>query len=91
MSAVLARQTGYEHDGPVWMANHYRAIADIAIRALRKPDLPYFVPNETISQWLDTRDEVTTLVRDWLVPLRGQKSGDDLERFNTWLATIRYI
>ena len=91
MAGILVQQeimaTG---SGPVWVANHYRAIADLAELALRSDHRPHGVTAQQVNQWLDTKTQVDKLVTNYLVPLRQQKGGRELAKWDAWLKTIRY-
>lgn len=81
MADVMVSQSLREPDDvPVWVANHYRAIANLAVQALHSARQPYMVTVNEVNQWLDTPGQVNELVHDRLEPLRGQIEGDELER-----------
>ncbi len=75
---------------PVWVANHARAIADLAMGVVGCSRQPYIVTVNEINQWLDTREQVDELVHVYLEPLRQQKEGADLALYDEWLQTIHY-
>ena len=91
MAGVLVQQkimaTG---TGPVWVASHPRAIADLAELALRSDYRPYTVMVDDINQWLDTKEQVDDLVTHYLRPLRYKKKGYELAKWDAWLETIKY-
>ena len=87
---LLGRKISTGNAEPVWIANHFRAIADLAELALRSEYQPYTVTAHQINQWFDTKDQVENLVTNYLVPLRSQKKGSELAKWDAWLKTIRY-
>lgn len=56
MSSELARAKVTESSGPIYVANHYRAIADLALAELMKGRVPMTVTVGCINQWFDTED-----------------------------------
>ncbi|MEL6682424.1 MAG: hypothetical protein AAFQ09_07240, partial [Pseudomonadota bacterium] len=61
MSLELERAGVYSNKAPVFVANHYRAIADIAVAEVQAERLPKRVTNRCINQWLDTYEQIQTL------------------------------
>ena len=59
------------HDGPVWVANHYRAIAALAILMLQGRCSAEMLPAWQINDWLWSEEDIDILVEDYLKPLRG--------------------
>jgi len=91
MSAILVEKGILaRRNGPVWVANHVRAIADCALLALRSIHQPYAVTVDDVNQWLDTRSQIDDLVTNYLMPLRQQKKGRELAKWDAWLKTIHY-
>ena len=90
MSDELARRKVKAMAGPVYVANHYRAIADLALVELIKGRVPMTVTVRVVNQWLDTEDQIAMLVQDYLFPLEGQLVGEAREAYQTWLPTICY-
>lgn len=43
-----------------------------------------------VNQWLDTEDQIETLVRDYLLHIYGQLVGDARKTYDSWLYSIRY-
>lgn len=87
---LLDRKITTNNAVPVWIANHFRAIADLAELALRSENQPYTVTVYQVNQWLDTKSQVDELVTNYLAPLRKQKKGAELAKWDAWLKTIRY-
>lgn len=75
-------------DGPVWVANHYRAIADIAMDNLLGPWPLEVLPACQIDGWLDSEEDFEILVGDYLMPLRGLLRGQLRKVFDAWLPTV---
>ena len=90
MSKELKRGGVISHDAPVFFANHYRAIADIAFSEVQALKIPRRATNRSINQWLDTKEQVDTLISNYLVRLPKQLAGPELELFNCWLSTIHF-
>ena len=90
MAAVLAQKKVSYGARPIYVANHFRAIADLAFSDLIAGRIPPVVTPETVNQWLDTKDQVQALVELYLTPLQRQLSKSPLAAFNKWLPTIRY-
>ena len=77
--------------GPVWVANHYRAIVDYAMLDLTRgicPPKPMMAGACTINQWLDTPEQVKLLVEEYLKPLRRQLNGMEKEAYDRWIPTV---
>jgi len=77
--------------GPVWVANHYRAIADYVVldtadgRCLRHPR---YCPVYSINQWLDTEEQIEHLVEEYLKPLGEQFASEVRAIHDEWLPTV---
>ena len=78
------------YDGPVWVANHYRAIADMAMHMLEGRCSAEVLPACQINDWLWSEEDIDILVEDYLKPLRGQVQGARREAFDIWLPTVVY-
>ena len=77
--------------GPVWVANHYRAIADFVLLDTRdcwSAKYPRLVTVRCINQWLDTAEQIEHPVQEYLIPLREQLPPAELEIHNAWLPTV---
>ena len=77
--------------GPVWVANHFRAIADYVLvdtEACWCAKYPRHVPVYNINQWLDTPEQIEHLVEEYLKPLRNQLSPEETELHDAWLPTV---
>lgn len=90
MSAELTRLRVTEENGPVYVANHYRAIADLALMELLRDRVPMTVTARCINQWLDTEDQIDKLLQDYLIPLGDQLDGVAREAYDAWLPTIKH-
>lgn len=79
--------------GPVWVANHYRAIADFAmldrIKCLAPPQ-PTMIEVRIVNKYLDTEAQVEHLLEHYLKPLRNQLNRREQKAFDKWLPTIVY-
>lgn len=90
MANELACKNVQPLSGPVYVANHYRAISDLAMSDLSRGRVPMSVTARSINQWFDTEEQIGTLVCDYLAPLRAQLSGEGIASFEVWLPTIQY-
>ena len=97
MGRVIADRKVQAHNGPVYVANHYRALADIALGSLMiRPleELRGIQPEFILSAWevndmLNSEDtEIDHLVEEYLKPLRDQLEGLRKETYDQWLPTI---
>ena len=97
MGRIIADHKIQPYNGPVYVANHYRALADIALSSLtNRPlqDLRETKPKSVLSAWEvnDTLnsddDEIRHLVDEYLKPLRCQLKGLRKETYDKWLPTI---
>lgn len=97
MSRIIADRKIQSCNGPVYVANHYRALADIALGALLiRPleELRDIEPSEILSAWevndmLNGEDtEIDHLIEEYLKPLRRQLQGMREEAYDKWLPTI---
>jgi hypothetical protein len=90
MSQILKAQQLASANVPVYVANHYRAIADLAMSQLLKGQMPTIATARAINQWLDTEEQVGQLVNHYLRPLRSQLNEDTKNIFDQWIRTVRY-
>lgn len=97
MARIIAENKIQSYNGPIFVANHYRAIADIVANDLMiaslddlKPSRPKYVLSPwTINDFLNNvQDEIDLLVEDYLKPLRGQLEGPRRDAFERWLPTV---
>ena len=91
MAHILQGEYIPEGCGPVWVANHYRAIADyvcIDTTGCWCSKYPRHAPVYTINQWLDTPEQINHLVEEYLKPLRAQFTPEEKEVHDEWLPTV---
>ena len=97
MGRIIADQKIQPWSGPVYVANHYRALADIALDSLLElplEELRDIQPKSILSAWevndmLNSEDgEIEHLVEEYLKPLRGQLEGVRRDTYDRWLPTI---
>lgn len=97
MGRIIADRKVQPYKGPVYVANHYRALADIALDSLMYAPLAALresEPRDILSAWdvndmLNSEDsEIRYLVDEYLKPLRGQLEGLRRETYDRWLPTI---
>jgi len=77
--------------GPVWVANHYRAITDYVLvdtQGCWCARYPRHVPVLNINQWLNTAEQIAHLVDEYLKPLRNQLSPEEKALHDAWLPTV---
>ena len=81
---------------PVWVADHPRAIADLAFDDHRRReatgdhDAPGVVTARIVNAWLDTEDQVDVLARAYLRPLSALFEGTARRRWADWVGTVRF-
>ncbi len=91
MGRMIAGYGIKPYDGPVWVANHYRAIADMAMDRLCNWHWEAATfPAHQIAQWLWSEDDFDILVDDYLKPMREQIRGPRREVYDEWLPTVVY-
>lgn len=90
MAGVLKRQGVTELTGPVYVANHYRAVADLAMLELSRGQTPTIANARAINAWFDMEDQISTLVESYLKPLRLQLNEVSQNVFEAWIATIHF-
>ena len=77
------------YEGPVWVANHYRAIADMAMDRLQNWSWSAEAfPAHQIDEWLWSEEDFDILVGDYLKPMRAQIRGRVRGAFDEWLPTV---
>ena len=97
MGRVIADGGIQPYNGPVYVANHYRALADIALDSLLDTpveELREIEPKSILSAW-EVNDmlnndeaEIGHLVEEYLKPLRRQLEGLRRDTYDRWLPTI---
>lgn len=90
MLGELARKNVKAMSGPIYVADHYRSIANLALAEPIEGRVPMTVTARALNQWFDTEDQIATLVRDYLVPIGNQLVGEAQEAYQAWLPTILY-
>ena len=96
MGRIIANAGIKPYDGPVWVADHYRALADLcaehllkmSVEDLEEDPLWYTYPSGNINQYLNSQEQVDRLVADYLVPFRGQLSSRRQPAFDAWIPTL---
>ena len=89
MAAILREKRIIIDSGPIHVANHFRAIADLSFYDCWKGRLPGVATAETVHQWLDTNDQVGHLISFYLEPLRDLLSGASCRQLDDLVAGIR--
>ena len=90
MGRTIADHGIKPYDGPVWVANHYRAIADMAMHRLLGPWPQEVLAACEIDDWLWSEEDFEILVGDYLDPLRGLLREEPRRMFDAWLPTVVY-
>ena len=97
MGRIIADHKIQPYNGPVYVANHYRALADIALSSLmnrsvvemRDIEPPSILSNWEVNDMLNNEDdEINHLVEEYLKPLRVQLDGVRIGAYDRWLPTI---
>lgn len=96
MGHLIAKRGIKPYDGPVYVANHYRAIADlVAENLLNMPlddlleDPVYFLfPAGRINEYLNSQEQVDRLTAEYLRPFRSQLPASRQAAFDTWVPTL---
>ena len=91
MAETLVRERMLDRvDGPVYVANHPRAIADLVLYELDRGYVPGVVNSRSINQYLDTESQVDDLAERYLAPLSRQLSGESLALHGRFMETVFY-
>lgn len=97
MGTIIADHEIQPYNGPVYVANHYRALADIALSSLMNwplQDLREIEAPDILSAWEvndllhNDGDEIRHLIDEYLKPLRSQLKGLRKETYDKWLPMI---
>ena len=88
MGRIIADYAIKPCDGPTYVADHYRAPADMAMHELDKGPLDCILPNCEINDDLNEEKEIGCLVSEYLMPLRGQLDSSQHEAFDEWTPTL---
>jgi hypothetical protein len=89
-SILLQSQIPIPADHPVFVANHFRAIADLVILDIQQGHSPTIATNKAINSWLDTEVQIEHVKIEYLKPLVVQLSGQTLEVFEKWILTVNF-
>jgi hypothetical protein len=91
MTAVLIQQgLPIQPEIRVYVANHYRAIADLAMLELQQSRIPGCANNRAINSWLDSHEQIEHLKQIYLNPLVSQLTDQAKEAFEAWIMTIHF-
>ena len=97
MGRIIADHEIQPYSGVVYVANHYRALADIvaydlltvSLDELSQTPLEWILSPWEINDVLNNEEaELELLIEDYLKPLRGQLEGTRREAFECWLPTV---
>ena len=88
MAQVLADWKVRPHSGPVYVANHYRAVADLALWELQEGEGPALTEADKINDWIRTQQEMETLKEEYLKPLRFQLGAAEQKAFDEWMPSL---
>lgn len=88
MGAVLMRHGITADASPVYVANHYRAIADLVFEDLIVGDEPMTATVREINSWLHTEAEIDTLRAEYILPLRDALDAAGRSVFDLWQKTL---
>ena len=97
MGRIIADRKVQPFNGPVYVANHFRALADIALSSLAtRPlgELRELQPKSILSAWEVSdmlnheESDIDRLIEEYLKPLRYQLEGVRKKTFDRWLPTI---
>ncbi len=88
MGELLEKYKVRPHNGPVYVANHFRAIADIALKELQQGDGPVVATPHKINDWIRTREDMETLREEYLKQMRSQLGKAERDAFDEWIPTI---
>lgn len=88
MGELLEKYKVKSYNGPVYVANHFRAIADIALEEIQQGDGPVFATPHKINNWIRTREDMETLREEYLKPMRSQLGKVEGEAFDESIPTI---
>ena len=97
MGRIIAHHKIQPHHSPVYVANHHRALADIALSSLtNRPveDSRDLEPQSVLSarevdDMLNGDDDgIRHLIDEYLRPIRSQLKGLRKETYDRWLPTI---
>lgn len=87
---LLQSQIPTKPGQPVYVANHFRAIADIAMMELQQSQMPRCATNNAINSWLDTSEQIEHLKINYLNPLEKQLPSQALKVFKEWINTVNF-
>lgn len=88
MAELLGKYKVKPYSGPVYVANHYRAIVDLALQELQEGERPVFATARRINDWIRTREDMETLREEYLNPIRPQLGKAEKQAFDKWIPSI---
>ena len=80
--------------GPVWVANHYRAITDYVMLDRQKceaPPTPMIAGARGINQWRDAEEQIEHFVEQYLKRRPNQLGLREAEAFDQWIPTVVFF
>lgn len=91
MSQQLEREKVLRATRPVYVADHYRAVADLIMLQIQDDYNQLLISNQQINDWMKSEDNLEYLITRFLAPLRDALPGQMLEAFEQWLTTLHFI
>jgi len=94
MGAIVFAQELTKMRQDIYVANHYRAVADLFAAALQRPRdiqaLKRKLPNREINAWFDTQDQIATLKASYLEPMIDYPGAAERGIVREWLDHINW-
>ena len=88
MAQLLDKYKVRPHNGPVYVANHFRAIADISLEELQLGQGFVLATAYKINDWIRTREDMETLREEYLKPMRSQLGKAETRAFDKWIPGV---
>ena len=96
LGRLIAQYKIKPYDGPVYVANHYRAIADLVAQSLLyvpledlMEDPVFFIfPVGRINECLNAQEQLDWLLMQYLRPFRCQLPASRQAAFDKWIPTL---
>lgn len=92
MGSIVLAQKLTETRQDVYVANHYRAVADLFAGTLQRPRdiraLKRQLTNREINAWFDTKDQIATLKAHYLEPMIDYSGATERATVREWLDHI---